>query len=66
MKASDLYGSMGVPSTQQETNPTDNTPGEKKAANNAARGKWFNGGYGTLAILAIAGILVGLKFAKER
>lgn len=64
MLASDIYGTIGqTPRTQDTTQPTQSKE-DIKAANQIAQGK-APSGYGLLAILLIAGIIIGLKFAGE-
>lgn len=68
MRFSDLYGNSGMnnqatPTSQEDTNPTQN-PLDKTKANDAVKGKATNV-YGTIALLALFGILVGLKFGLE-
>lgn len=68
MKFSDIYGqsSLGTQqnqSTLEDTNPTIN-PIDQSKTNDAVKGKSANA-YGTIALLALFGILVGLKFGLE-
>ena len=67
LKASDIYGSMGMgaSTTQDDTKPAQNQA-ESKKANDQAKGKPLSNTYGTIAILALLGILIGSKFALEK
>lgn len=66
MKISDLYPGMKAANTQEMTNPKAQSPGQALAANDGAKGKKTSGGYGMIAILVIAGILIGSKFVLEK
>ncbi len=73
MKASDIYGgarttAVGTPapasSTSSQTNTQVDTSGQNPQGNTVKQGK-FSQSYGAITLLAIVGILVGLKFGLE-
>lgn len=65
LRASDLYGAIGLPKTQETTNPADETPTVRAQAQAAAKGKSLSGSYGTIAMVVLLGVLVSVKFYRE-
>lgn len=68
MKASDLYGGIGIGSatSQEQTNPVEQTAAQKEKVNASAQGKPIKNTYGVIALLSMVGILIASKFALEK
>ncbi len=67
MNAQDIYGNMqiGGSKTQDDTQPSQDKS-EAKQSQAKATGQKGASSYGTIALLAMAGALIGSKFVLEK